>query len=121
MRQHGEPRHPSDLKHHECLIYAHDRAASTWTYFERGHELQIPVRGRLVANNGIALTEAAARGMGIARHPDFIAAPYLAKRKVKAILKPFEKQDLSIYAVLPSNRYVPHRVRVLIDYLARTL
>ncbi len=121
LRQHGEPRHPSDLKHHECLIYAHDRAASTWTYFERGHELQIPVRGRLVANNGIALTEAAARGMGIARHPDFIAAPYLAKRKVKVILKPFEKQDLSIYAVLPSNRYVPHRVRVLIDYLARTL
>jgi DNA-binding transcriptional LysR family regulator len=121
LRQHGEPRHPSELKHHECLIYAHDTAASTWIYRERDHALRIPVRGRLVANNGVVLTEAAARGMGIARQPDFIAEPYLVKRKVKVILKAFEEEALGIYAVLPSNRYVPHRVRVLIDYLTEAL
>ena len=74
-----------------------------------------------MANNGVALTEAAARGMGIARQPDFIAAPYLARKKVQRILEKFEAEPLGIYAVLPSNRYVPHRVKVLMDYLAGVL
>ena len=121
LRQHGEPRHPAELRNHECLIYAQDTAASTWSYRERDHALHVPVRGRLVANNGVALTEAAARGMGIARQPDFIAAPYLARREIKVVLKAFEEEALGIYAVLPSNRYVPHRVSVLIEYLAKAL
>ena len=30
-------------------------------------------------------------------------------------------RTLGIYAVLPSNRYIPHRVSVLIEHLARVL
>jgi len=121
LAQHGEPRHPSDLRQHECLIYASDTAVSTWTYRDKGQTLQVPVRGRIVANNGAALTEAAARGMGITRQPDFIAAPYLAQGRVQAVLQRFETAPLGIYAVLPSNRYIPHRVSVLIEHLARVL
>lgn len=121
LKEHGEPRHPADLQHHECLIYASDSPANTWPYREGKQPLQVSVRGRIVANNGIALTEAAARGMGVARQPDFIAAPYLAQKKVRQVLEDFEDEPLGIYAVLPSNRYVPHRVSVLIDYLADVL
>jgi DNA-binding transcriptional LysR family regulator len=119
LREHGEPRHPNDLQHHECLIYASDSTINTWPYREGKKPLQVAVRGRIVANNGIALTEAATRGMGIARQPDFIAKPYIKRKKVRSILENFEAKPLGIYAVLPSNRYVPHRVRVLIDYLAQ--
>ena len=34
---HGELRHPSDLRHHECLIYASDNAVTTWPYREGEH------------------------------------------------------------------------------------
>ena len=121
IAQHGEPRHPTDLRHHECLIYASDTATSTWSYQEGQQTVQVPVRGRIVANNGAALMEAAARGMGVARQPDFIAAPYLAKGQVAQVLQRFEIAPLGIYAVLPSNRYIPHRVSVLIEHLARVL
>lgn len=121
LKAHGEPRHPTDLLHHECLIYASDSTINAWPYREGKQPLQVSVRGRIVANNGIALTEAAARGMGIARQPDFIVAPYLLGKKVKSILEKFADEPLGIYAVLPSNRYVPHRVKVLMDYLAKTL
>lgn len=57
--------------------------------------------------------------MGIAKQPEFIAAPYIARKLVKVILKDFGDEQLGIYAVLPSNRYVPHRVSALIDYLSR--
>jgi DNA-binding transcriptional LysR family regulator len=121
LAQHGEPRHPNDLRHHECLIYASDSASTQWAYRESNRPLQVPVRGRIVANNGSALTEAAARGMGITRQPDFIAAPYLAQGRVKAVLQDYETPPLGIYAVLPSNRYIPHRVSALIEHLAQTL
>ncbi len=118
---HGEPRHPSDLRHHECLIYASDSATTQWSYRDGEHTLQVPVRGRIVANNGGALTEAAARGMGITRQPDFIVAPWLARGQVQVMLQDFEIPPLGIYAVLPSNRYIPHRVSALIEHLARVL
>jgi DNA-binding transcriptional LysR family regulator len=37
------------------------------------------------------------------------------------VLEDFEPEPLGIYAVLPSNRYVPHRISVLIDFLAKAL
>jgi DNA-binding transcriptional LysR family regulator len=119
LKRHGEPRDPGDLKHHECLVYARENPVSNWVYQKGGRSFQVSVRGRLVANNGVALAEAAARGMGIARQPEFIGAPYIAQKLVKVILKDFEDAPLGIYAVLPSNRYVPHRVSVLIEYLSK--
>ncbi len=121
LARQGKPRHPTDLRHHACLIYASDAAVSTWSYRDKGQALQVPVHGRVVANNGVALTEAAARGMGIARQPDFIAAPYLDSGRVQTILARYEVAPLGIYAVLPSNRYIPHRVGVLIEHLAQML
>ncbi|MEY3668933.1 MAG: HTH-type transcriptional regulator DmlR, partial [Pseudomonadota bacterium] len=53
--------------------------------------------------------------------PDFIAAPYLAQGRVKQILKEFESEPLGIYAVLPSNRYIPHRVSALIEHVVSVL
>jgi DNA-binding transcriptional LysR family regulator len=121
LQRHGEPQHPTDLVQHECLIYANPGALNTWAYQEGPHTLEIAVRGRIMANNGVALTQAAARGMGIARQPDFIAAPYLAQGDVKTVLSEFEAAPLGIYAVLPSHRYLPHRVSALIEFLAKTL
>jgi len=37
------------------------------------------------------------------------------------VLTDFEIPPLGIYAVLPSNRYIPHRVSALIEHLARVL
>lgn len=121
LAQHGVPRHPSDLSEHECLIYASSAGVSTWTFREGAHELSVPVRGRIVANNGFALMEAAARGMGISHQPDFIAAQCLAQGRVQPLLQDFEGPPLGIYAVLPSNRYIPHRISVLIETLARVM
>jgi DNA-binding transcriptional LysR family regulator len=94
---------------------------ATWPYQVDGQVQQFAVRGRLTANNGMALMQATAQGMGISLQPDFLAAPFLARQAVVEILGAFESPQLGIYAVLPSNRYIPHRVGVLMDYLAGVL
>jgi DNA-binding transcriptional LysR family regulator len=79
------------------------------------------VHSRIHANNGDVLTAAAAQGLGITLQPDFILDGYLAAGRVEAILAKFPVAELGIYALLPSNRHVPHRVRVMMDFLADRL
>jgi DNA-binding transcriptional LysR family regulator len=59
--------------------------------------------------------------LGITLQPDFIIDDYLADGRVEAILADFPVAELGIYAMLPSNRHIPHRVRVLMDFLAAGL
>ena len=134
---HGLPTHPAQLQHHECLVYSMTSNTATWPYRVadaaggmggvsgtggvNGQVQQFAVRGRLTANNGVALLQATAQGMGIALQPDFLADPFIARHEVVEILQDFASPPLGIYAVLPSNRYIPHRVGVLMDYLAGVL
>ena len=121
LNLHGTPRSPDELRHHDCLAYSVDLSPSSWVYPVDGREERVPVRCRIMANNGTALMQAAARGLGITRQPDFIAEPFLARGEVVPVLSGFDAAPLGIYAVLPSNRYIPHRVKVLIDFLAQAL
>ena len=121
LNLHGTPRSPDELRHHECLAYSVDLSPSNWAYPVAGREERVPVRSRIMANNGTALMQAAARGLGITRQPDFIAAPFLARGEVVPVLAAFDAVPLGIYAVLPSNRYIPHRVKVLMEFLAQAL
>ena len=118
LSEHGEPTHPEQLRHHDCLVYSMTAKSATWPFQMDGQVQVLPVRGRIQANNGLALVQAAAQGMGITLQPDFIAEPFLQRHEVVEILQPFQAPPLGIYAVLPSNRYIPHRVNVLMDHLA---
>lgn len=117
----GRPRQPADLAQHDCLIYSMDPNGTNWSFGKGDKLLLQPVQQRLLANNGNALMHACAQGLGISRQPDFIAAPFLARKEVVEILAPFEPPPLGIFAVLPSNRYIPRRVSALIDHIEKAL
>lgn len=117
----GTPQHPSELIHHQCLGYTIAGGQQAWQFLINGQLQNFPMRSQINANNGEVLTEAAAQGLGITCQPDFIAEPALSAGKVKEILTNFSMPELGIYAMLPSNRQIPHRVRVLMDYLVSKL
>ena len=121
LARHGRPQHPSELVHHECLGYTAGGSTQNWQFLVAGQLESFPVRSRINANNGDVLTEAAAQGLGITLQPDFIIDSFLQSGRVEAILSDFPVPELGIYAMLPSNRHVPHRVRALMDFLAEHL
>jgi DNA-binding transcriptional LysR family regulator len=121
LASYGRPQHPSELMRHECLGYTTGSRQQSWVYLVDGIPRSFPITARVSANNGEALTQASAQGLGISIQPDFIAAPYIDDGRVQKILEDFPLPELGIHAVLPSNRQVPHRVRVLIDYLAERM
>lgn len=120
LARHGRPQKPGELTHHEYLGYTLAGSGAP-SFIVDGQPLAVPVRSRITASNGEVLIEAAVRGMGITCHPDFIVDDYIANGQVEQILNDYPMQELGIYALLPSNRHVPHRVRVLMDFLAAAL
>jgi len=120
LARHGRPELPQDLAAHHCLGYTAS-ARSSWPFRVDGETLWVPVKSRLQSNSGDALVDACQRGLGICRQPSFIAAPALKAGLIEAILTDYPGPEVGIYAVFPSNRYLPTRVRTLADYLAECL
>jgi len=121
LARYGRPRHPSELAGHACLAYSPQANNRPWSFLVDGRLENFHLAYRLQANNGEALAAAAAQGMGITIQPDFIASDYLAQGSLETVLEEFAPPELGIYAVLPSNRYLPICVRLLIDFLAEQL
>lgn len=117
----GRPRQPADLAAHDCLLYSMDPNGANWAFGKGDKAMLQPVHPRLLANNGTAIMQASAQGLGICRQPDFIAGPFLARKEVVELMPAWEPPPLGIFAVLPSNRYIPRRVSALIDHIERAL
>lgn len=121
LARHGRPEKPAELTNHLCLGYTNVGSSQVWQFLVDGELTNIHVRSHINANNGEVLTEAAARGLGITCQPCFVAERFLAAGRVEKILTGFPMPELGIYAMLPGNRHVPHRVRVLMDFLVAQL
>lgn len=121
LARRGRPEHPSELPRHDCLGYTVAGDTQSWPFLVDGAPLLVPVRARILANSGEALTRAAAQGLGVTCQPDFIIEDDLAAGRVVEILADFPMPELGIHALLPGNRHVPRRVRALIEFLADRL
>jgi DNA-binding transcriptional LysR family regulator len=120
LARHGRPKHPDDLIEHQCFGYLLAPRLS-WDFIIDGDVKSFPISGRLSANNGDALLASAILGLGNTYAPTFIAEQAIRERKLEILLSDFPSPELGIYAIFPSNRYVPHRVRAFVDYLSNCI
>lgn len=120
LAKHGAPKTPNELSHHEFLGYTLAGSSSV-PFIVDGVVLNIPMHSRIDASNGEVLAEAAVRGLGMICHPDFVVEEYLEDGRLQQVLADQVMPELGIYAILPSNRHVPHRVRVLLEFLVKNL
>lgn len=118
LQRHGRPQHPAELAHHACFGYLLSKRAG-WAFLIEGETRWFPVVSRLEANSGDALLAATIQGLGLSYAPTFIVEQAVREGALEIVLGNFPSPEVGIYVILPSNRYVPHRVRVLVDYLAQ--
>lgn len=119
LRQHGTPANLKDLALHRYVLFRMPTSG-------RDRPLQFSVRGRLHAlapthgsrmDDGEAMVRAAALGMGLTQVPDYMAEDELADGRLVEVLPQLRAPVMPIHAVMPANRMVPARVRVLLDAL----
>ncbi len=119
LQQHGVPQEPADLARHNCLIYTYMPNPEVWTLQQPGGtSVSVAVKSTLRSNNGGLLREAAVAGVGIARSPDFMIADDLRAGRVVPLFCGWYQSVGAVHAVYPQNRFVPAKVRALVDFLA---
>jgi DNA-binding transcriptional LysR family regulator len=117
----GTPRTPDDLKRHDCIVYTRLTTGSRWHFESRDGPLSVTVSGRYRVDNSEAVREGVLAGLGIAVIPAFAFSDEIKRGTVKVLLKAYEPKLLPLNAVYPSRRYVPLRVRAMIDFLSHEL
>ncbi|MBO6519671.1 MAG: LysR family transcriptional regulator [Rhodospirillales bacterium] len=116
--KHGRPSHPSDLKDHDALIYDYLPEPDTWTFKGPEGRFSVTVSGRLRANNGEVLLNAAKRGIGVDLAPTFFCCGEIQSGELEVALTDYEDDPISVYAVYPHRRHLSPRVRAFVDFLA---
>ena len=111
----GVPSGPRDLAHHSCLTYTYLASPSVWRFGPHG-ETSVAVSGRVRANSGDALRDAAVAGLGLVQLPVFIVADALAAGLLQVVLEDHASLETWIYALHP--RRASAKVRAFVDFLA---
>jgi DNA-binding transcriptional LysR family regulator len=121
LARRGAPKTTGDLPAHDCLRFTPSGLRNRpWRLFRSDDETQvaeIDVKPVLWANHSDTLLRAALDGAGITATTVELAAPYLSTGALVRVLSPWIANRYTLYAALPSRKFLPQRTRVFVDYL----
>ncbi|MCS4307538.1 DNA-binding transcriptional LysR family regulator [Rheinheimera pacifica] len=117
LAKYGTPQGLADLVQHQCLT----GTVAQWRFMQQGKLAQFKPQGRIVCNSGVALMDAALKGLGLVQLPDYYVNDKLQSGELLAVLNQLRQPDDGIWAIYPQNRHLSAKVRVLVDYLATKL
>lgn len=118
LKAHGTPRHPDDLARHNCLVHLKSSPDSVWRFKGPRGEATIKVAGSLSANSSLALRAGVKSGLGIALLPAYCIGPDLKSGNLIEVMTGYHLPERPVFALYPHRRHLPHKVRLLIDFLA---
>ena len=117
--KHGRPKKPADLIKHSCLFYSLQKSPDLW-YFnstQEGDE-SIRVDGRVKASSPDAVCDATLEGLGISILGEWYVREHIKKGRLIKILPDFKPTAYDIHAVYPERRFVPQKVKRMIEFIA---
>lgn len=117
LSAYGTPKTAADLSQHRTLSYSNWSDKEVWQFTENGHKGLFPLKSILHTNNGDTCRMLALQGAGITLQPDFLVGQDIAQGRLVRVLPQLKFNPLGIYAVYPSRKRLPSRVRSLVDYL----
>jgi DNA-binding transcriptional LysR family regulator len=123
IRRKGTPKTPEELLQHDILrLKTSSGSSGQWRLLnsERNDEsCDFEVKPKLWANHTDTLLKAAIDGAGITSAAVDLVAPLLNRGVLVRILSPWIAGRLTLYAALPSRKFIPERTRVFLEYLTK--
>ncbi len=117
LAAHGTPQTLADLANHRCLGGSLDH----WRFLENGKLRNWRVGSAWNCNSGLALKDAALKGLGIVQLPDYYVQEALAQGSLVSLLESHRLPDDGVWVVYPQNRHLSPKVRLLVDFLVAQL
>ncbi|WP_414552015.1 LysR family transcriptional regulator [Anabaena sp. CCY 0017] len=126
LKRWGQPKKPSDVGQHNCLLFPLAIFSSKWIFRDKnGIKSETSVRGNTIISSGLALQQCAIAGMGLALLPNWLIHKDLQTGKLVNVFPNYEVTatdfNTAAWLVYPSRAYVPLKVRVFIDFLKQNI
>ena len=117
LQKRGTPRHPAELAAHTTISYSYLSTKDEWQFDGPEGTISIRTHPRIHTNSGETCRAAALAHQGIVLQPTFLVGEDLARGRLVELMPEYRSIEFGIYAVYPTRKHVPTKVRVLIDFL----
>jgi DNA-binding transcriptional LysR family regulator len=121
LKRYGRLKHPRDLAEHRVIAYSYLATPDAWQFVGPDGAVSVRIKPCLFTNNGDTCRSAALDHQGIVLQPDFLVGEDLRRGALQEPLPAYRANELGIYAVYPTRKYLPLKTRMLIDFLAAAL
>lgn len=119
LKRHKAPRHPQDLAQRNCLTFhLNGRRSLAWRFEKDGEWVEVRVDGDRGADDAAMAHQWAVAGAGLVYKSELDLVHSLRSGALVKLLAGWGGEHYPLNAILPSNRFVPARVRALVDFLA---
>jgi len=121
VARHGMPEHPVDLARFECIVMQASPGSPVEWRFERegvAESFSVPVQTALETNDGAIARAWAVDGRGIALKSTWDIGADLLAQRLQVVMPQWRLPDAPVHALYRRSRYMPTRVRLLLDFLA---
>jgi len=109
----GEPTHPNDLAHHECLGFP---KVGKWTMYREKEVVEVNVGGRFHANSVGMFRRLATLNLGVVLLPERIVAEDVMAGRLRQVLLGWQGSSVPVYA-LTETRLLPAKTQRFIEFL----
>lgn len=121
LREHGIPQQPEDLAQHRCLkVKLPTNRHRSWRLTNPQapqRVLEVPIEPVLLVNHTDTLISACVDGAGISSQAIDLVAAHLQSGALQRVLAPWTTGRNTLYAALPSRKFIPARTRVFLEFM----
>ena len=117
LAQHGAPTHPHELAAHRVLAYTNWSGRDEWQFDGPHGKVSVSTRARVYSNNGDTCRAIALAHGGIMLQPSFMLQDDLRRGDLVELMPEFRAIEIGVYAVYPTRKQLPLKVRRLVDFL----
>jgi len=121
LERRGSPRTPRQLAEHSCLVLDIGPRPRRWELQRGRAQAAVEVAGPLHSNNSFVLLSACRSGAGIGLLPASVASADVRGGALRRVLPGWGSTEQGIYAVYPSARFIPAKVRAFVEFIATRL
>ena len=116
-------RAPADVAKHDAILFRDPQSGRpfSWEFHRGGKIIEVAAAGRLVLDDPSAALAACESGVGLFQSFELGLAPWLASRRLVAVLTDWAEERFPLYAYYASRRQLPAKVRAFLDFTASSL
>jgi len=122
LERSGRPAAPAELAHHACIQVRDSltgQLVDTWRYRRGGEVVEVRAASRLTVAEFGTMLSACLGGFGVARVKAVGVESLLAQGALVEILPDWLGDSFPLYALYPSARLAPAKVRAFVDFVRR--